>query len=98
MRTRNTNENKTVLLVLVSTFMILCLFVPVWQSAVSSQLKTELARATSEVARMEEQKMTLRAGISTQMTPEYLIEMAKVNNLSFTQIASTGATAVASLH
>lgn len=98
MKTRNNTANKSILLIMVSTFMLLCLFVPVWQSAVSSQLKTELVRASSEVAAKEEQKMTLRAGISKQMTPEYLIEMARVRDLSFTQISSTGATAVASLH
>lgn len=98
MKTRNNTENKSLLLVMVLAFVMLCLFVPVWQSAVSSQLKTELVRASSEVAAKEEQKMTLRAGISKQMTPEYLVQMARVRDITFTQISSTGATAVASLH
>lgn len=98
MKTKNTYGNKSVLLIMVSAFIMLCLFVPVWQSAISSQLKADLVMASSEVAAKEEQRMTLRASISKQMTPEYLIEMARVRDLSFTQISSTGATAVASLH
>jgi len=77
---------------------MLSLFVPVWQSAVSTQLKSELAKVNAEVTAKEEQKMTLRAGISKQQTPEYLIEMARAQDLSFKQISSTGVTAVASLH
>lgn len=97
MRTREGNQ-KAVLFVLVALFVTLCLFVPVWQSAVSSQLKANLAKSVARVAAKEDQKMTLKASISKQMTPEYLIENARAYNLAFTQISSTGTTAVASLH
>ena len=94
---KNTVSTKVgILFVLTTLFMALCLFVPVWQSASSSRLEKLLAKEEVLVNTLEEQKTVLRASVETQQTPEYVMKAAKAMNISFSQIPSQEAGAVAS--
>lgn len=95
-RTRHYSSQLNVLFILTSLFIALCLFIPVWQSAVSSQLKIKLAKQESFVNGLQDQQTTLKAGIESQKTPEYLSQMASANNIVFSQIPSQSAGTVAS--
>ncbi|MBP5486220.1 MAG: hypothetical protein J6Y06_01105 [Bacteroidales bacterium] len=75
-----------VLIVVTILFINICLLIPVWQSAVNSQLRWKLAQTEEELKEKEEQKMVLVANIAKQTTPEYLIEQSATKNLVFTQI------------
>lgn len=75
-----------VLIVVTILFINICLIIPVWQSAVNSQLRWKLAQTEEELKEKEEQKMVLVANIAKQTTPEYLIEQSATQNLVFTQI------------
>ncbi len=59
-----------VFVVITIVFINLCLLIPVWQSAVNSQLRFELAQSEQELREKEEQKMVLIANIAKQTTPE----------------------------
>ena len=85
-----------VLVVITILFINLCLMIPVWQSAVNSQLRFELAQSEEELREKEEQKMVLLANIAKQTTPEYLIEQSEIQNLVFTQISSETSSLIAS--
>ena len=84
------------LVVITILFINLCLMIPVWQSAVNSQLRFELAQSEEELREKEEQKMVLLANIAKQTTPEYLIEQSEIQNLVFTQISSETSSLIAS--
>lgn len=86
----------SMIFILTSLFISLCLFVPVWQSATSSKLETILAKENTLVNSLEEQKMVLTASIESQQTPEYIMKAASAKNISFSQISSKEAGAVAS--
>ena len=85
-----------VLVVITILFINLCLMIPVWQSAVNSQLRFKLAQSEEELREKEEQKMVLLANIAKQTTPEYLIEQSEIQNLVFTQISSETSSLIAS--
>ena len=85
-----------VLVVITILFINLCLLIPVWQSAVNSQLRFKLAQTEEELRDKEEQKMVLLANIAKQTTPEYLIEQSLIRNLVFTQISSETSSLIAS--
>ncbi len=85
-----------VLVVITILFINLCLLIPVWQSAVNSQLRFKLAQTEQELKEKEEQKMVLLANIAKQTTPEYLIEQSVIQNLVFTQISSETSSLIAS--
>ena len=85
-----------VLVVITILFINLCLLIPVWQSAVNSQLRFKLAQTEEELRDKEEQKMVLLANIAKQTTPEYLIEQRLIQNLVFTQISSETSSLIAS--
>ena len=85
-----------VLVVITILFINLCLLIPVWQSAVNSQLRFKLAQTEEELRDKEEQKMVLLANIAKQTTPEYLIEQSEIQNLVFTQISSETSSLIAS--
>lgn len=85
-----------VLVVITILFINLCLLIPVWQSAVNSQLRFKLAQTEEELRDKEEQKMVLLANIAKQTTPEYLIEQSLIQNLVFTQISSETSSLIAS--
>ena len=85
-----------VLVVITILFINLCLLIPVWQSAVNSQLRFKLAQTEQELKEKEEQKMVLLANIAKQTTPEYLIEQSVIQNLVFTQISSDTSSLIAS--
>lgn len=85
-----------VLVVLTIIFINLCLLIPVWQSAVNSQLRFKLAQTEQELREKEEQKMVLIANIAKQTTPEYLIEQSLMKNIIFTQISSETSSLIAS--
>ena len=85
-----------VLVVITILFINLCLHIPVWQSAVNSQLRFKLAQTEQELKEKEEQKMVLLANIAKQTTPEYLIEQSVIQNLVFTQISSETSSLIAS--
>ena len=85
-----------VLVVITILFINLCLMIPVWQSAVNSQLRFKLAQTEEELKEKEEQKMVLLANIAKQTTPEYLIEQSVIQNLVFTQISSETSSLIAS--
>ena len=85
-----------VFVVITIIFINLCLLIPVWQSAVNSQLRFELARSEQELREKEEQKMVLIANIAKQTTPEYLIEQSIMQNITFTQISSENSSLIAS--
>ena len=85
-----------VFVVITIIFINLCLLIPVWQSAVNSQLRFELARSEQELREKEEQKMVLIANIAKQTTPEYLIEQSIMQNITFTQISSETSSLIAS--
>lgn len=85
-----------VLVVITILFINLCLLIPVWQSAVNSQLRFKLAQTEQELKEKEEQKMILLANIAKQTTPEYLIEQSVIQNLVFTQISSETSSLIAS--
>ncbi|MCQ2398420.1 MAG: hypothetical protein MJ052_03860 [Sphaerochaetaceae bacterium] len=95
MRSRTTNTNRRKVIV-VAAVLTVCLFVPVWQSAVCAQLSRSIEIADRNIALMEEQGLILKSRIAKQMTPEYLIEQASVRNISFSQIESAYSTTVAS--
>lgn len=82
--------------VITIVFINLCLLIPVWQSAVNSQLRFELAQSEQELREKEEQKMVLIANIAKQTTPEYLIEQSIMQNITFTQISSETSSLIAS--
>ncbi|MBR4121338.1 MAG: hypothetical protein IKT95_06265 [Spirochaetales bacterium] len=84
------------LVVITILFINLCLLIPVWQSAVNSQLRFKLAQTEEELRDKEEQKMVLLANIAKQTTPEYLIEQSLIQNLVFTQISSETSSLIAS--
>ena len=84
------------LVVITILFINLCLLIPVWQSAVNSQLRFKLAQTEEELRDKEEQKMVLLANIAKQTTPEYLIEQSVIQNLVFTQISSETSSLIAS--
>ena len=84
------------LVVITILFINLCLLIPVWQSAVNSQLRFKLAQTEQELKEKEEQKMILLANIAKQTTPEYLIEQSVIQNLVFTQISSETSSLIAS--
>ena len=84
------------LVVITILFINLCLLIPVWQSAVNSQLRFKLAQTEDELREKEEQKMVLLANIAKQTTPEYLIEQSLIQNLVFTQISSETSSLIAS--
>ena len=84
------------LVVITILFINLCLLIPVWQSAVNSQLRFKLAQTEEELRDKEEQKMVLLANIAKQTTPEYLIEQSLIRNLVFTQISSETSSLIAS--
>ena len=84
------------LVVITILFINLCLLIPVWQSAVNSQLRFKLAQTEEELRDKEEQKMVLLANIARQTTPEYLIEQSEIQNLVFTQISSETSSLIAS--
>ena len=84
------------LVVITILFINLCLLIPVWQSAVNSQLRFKLAQTEEELRDKEEQKMVLLANIAKQTTPEYLIEQSLIQNLVFTQISSGTSSLIAS--
>ena len=84
------------LVIITILFINLCLMIPVWQSAVNSQLRVELAQSEEELREKEEQKMVLLANIAKQTTPEYLIEQSEIQNLVFTQISSETSSLIAS--
>ena len=84
------------LVVITILFINLCLLIPVWQSAVNSQLRFKLAQTEEELREKEEQKMVLLANIAKQTTPEYLIEQSLIQNLVFTQISSETSSLIAS--
>ena len=85
-----------VLVVITILFINLCLLIPVWQSAVNSQLRFKLAQTEEQLKEKEEQKMVLLANIAKQTTPEYLIEQSVIQNLVFTQISSETSSLIAS--
>ena len=85
-----------VFVVITIVFINLCLLIPVWQSAVNSQLRFKLAQSEQELREKEEQKMTLIANIARQTTPEYLIEQSIMQNIIFTQITSENSSLIAS--
>ena len=85
-----------VLVVITILFINLCLLIPVWQSAVNSQLRFKLAQTEEELKEKEEQKMVILANIARQTTPEYLIEQSLIQNLVFTQISSETSSLIAS--
>lgn len=85
-----------VFVVITIVFINLCLLIPVWQSAVNSQLRFELAQSEQELREKEEQKMVLIANIAKQTTPEYLIEQSIMQNIIFTQISSETSSLIAS--
>ena len=85
-----------VLVVITIIFINLCLLIPVWQSAVNSQLRFKLAQTEQELREKEEQKMVLIANIAKQTTPEYLIEQSIMQNIVFTQITSETSSLIAS--
>lgn len=85
-----------VLVVITILFINLCLMIPVWQSAVNSQLRFKLAQTEEELKEKEEQKMVLLANIAKQTTPEYLIEQSVIQNLVFTQINTETSSLIAS--
>ena len=85
-----------VFVVITIIFINLCLLIPVWQSAVNSQLRFELAQSEQELREKEEQKMVLIANIAKQTTPEYLIEQSIMQNITFTQISSETSSLIAS--
>ena len=84
------------IVVITILFINLCLLIPVWQSAVNSQLRFKLAQTEEELRDKEEQKMVLLANIAKQTTPEYLIEQSVIQNLVFTQISSETSSLIAS--
>ena len=85
-----------VLIVITILFINICLLIPVWQSAVNSQLRWKLAQTEEELKEKEEQKMVLVANIAKQTTPEYLIEQSIMQNITFTQISSETSSLIAS--
>lgn len=85
-----------VLIVVTILFINICLLIPVWQSAVNSQLRWKLAQTEEELKEKEEQKMVLVANIAKQTTPEYLIEQSATQNLVFTQINGETSSLIAS--
>ena len=85
-----------VVIVVTILFINICLLVPVWQSAVNSQLRWKLAQTEDELKEKEEQKMVLVANIAKQTTPEYLIEQSATQNLVFTQINTETSSLIAS--
>ncbi len=85
-----------VVIVVTILFINICLLIPVWQSAVNSQLRWKLAQTEEELKEKEEQKMVLVANIAKQTTPEYLIEQSATQNLVFTQINTETSSLVAS--
>lgn len=85
-----------VFVVITIVFINLCLLIPVWQSAVNSHLRFELAQSEQELREKEEQKMVLIANIAKQTTPEYLIEQSIMQNIIFTQISSETSSLIAS--
>lgn len=85
-----------VVIVVTILFINICLLIPVWQSAVNSQLRWKLAQTEEELKEKEEQKMVLVANIAKQTTPEYLIEQSATQNLVFTQINGESSSLIAS--
>ncbi len=85
-----------VVIVVTILFINICLLIPVWQSAINSQLRWKLAQTEEELKEKEEQKMVLVANIAKQTTPEYLIEQSATQNLVFTQINTETSSLIAS--
>lgn len=85
-----------VVIVVTILFINICLLIPVWQSAINSQLRWKLAQTEEELKEKEEQKMVLVANIAKQTTPEYLIEQSATQNLVFTQINTETSLLIAS--
>ena len=85
-----------ILFVLTTIFIALCLFVPVWQSAVSSRLAKQITGEERTYAALVNQKVTLQASIEKQKSPEYVRKTASARNISFVQISGQEASVVAS--
>lgn len=66
----------------------MCLFVPVWQSAVNTELEMRINSVRDEISSYETSKMALRADIANLSTPEYIVEAAIRQNINFTQISA----------
>ena len=77
-----------VLFVLTAIFIALCLFIPVWQSAVSADLSKSLAKEEKKLDVLQDQKTVLKAAIEKQSNPEELMKRASLLNIDFTQISA----------
>ena len=66
----------------------MCLVVPVWQSAVNTELEMRISSVRNEISGYETSKMALRADIANLTTPEYIVEAAIRQNINFTQISA----------
>ena len=82
-------------LVIAIIFLTLCMLFPIWQNARSQALRKSISEKQVYMISMTENKMSLTSQISRKTSPEYLMAMAKENNISFLQISSTSSSTVA---
>jgi len=84
----DTRSTGKVICTVISVLVIgICIVVPVWQSAVNSQLESKISSVQAEIFGYETSKMRIEADIAKRTTPEYIVEAAIRQNINFSQIA-----------
>jgi len=95
MRTSEGKSKGKVFLITVAMFAVgICLVVPVWQSAVHTQLVARINGIQAKISSYERTRMTVQADIAHRTTPEYLIEQAVHQNINFARITDTTSVAL----
>ena len=97
MKVESKSRGKVFLVIAAVLIIAICLVVPVWQSAVNSQLGTKISSAQREISSLESQKMAIQADIAHHTTPEYLIEQAVAQNINFNKTSDTTILALAKI-
>lgn len=73
-------------LVCMIIFIVLCIFIPVWQSGVNDGLKRDISLTTEQIANLKNQEKKIESEIAKIQSPEFLIQQSKIKQIAFSQV------------
>jgi len=75
-----------VFLIIMIFFIVLCIFIPVWQSGQNQLLRSQLNVTAEQISNLKNQENQLEADIARTKSPEFLIQQSKTRKIAFSQV------------
>ena len=95
-RKKNTSVQINILFILTTLFIALCLFLPVWQSTLSEDLKISLAKEEKKLSTLQDQRTVLQASIEKNKSADEVLKRAGLINLDFSLLKTARSNVFAS--